>query len=124
MLMRPPNGDHAARPVSSYSTNRMWGEPCGAFVGTIGCQCATESRPSSLMTPLNFLSLIVDSPLIASGGLPGESTRLHVPGTRHRRLYGPARRELRGWRRLRARELLLPVDAHSRLASRRRSMTS
>ena len=53
MLMRPPIGDHAARPVSSYSTIRMFGAPSGAFWASYGVQSGLESRTSSLMTPLN-----------------------------------------------------------------------
>ena len=52
MLMPPPKGDHAARPVSSYSTNRMFGAPAGAFAGRKGSQSGVESRTSSLMVPL------------------------------------------------------------------------
>src|SRR5262245_30987054 len=53
MLMPPPIGDHAARPVSSYSTIRTLGDPAGAGVSMNGPQSGLESRMSSLMTPLN-----------------------------------------------------------------------
>src|SRR5215470_17054461 len=52
MLMRPPNGDHAARPVSSYSTTRTFGAPFGVVGSVYGVQSGLESRTSSLMTPL------------------------------------------------------------------------
>ena len=52
MLMRPPYGDHAARPVSSYRTIRMFGAPSGACLRVYGVQSGVESRTSSLMTPL------------------------------------------------------------------------
>ena len=55
MLMRPPYGDHAARPVSSYRMNRTFGAPVGAFFGVKGPQSATESRTSSLIVPLKSL---------------------------------------------------------------------
>ena len=42
MLIRPPNGDQAARPVSSYRTNRMFGAPSGALSG-----CTAPSRDSN-----------------------------------------------------------------------------
>src|SRR5262245_16973467 len=38
----------------------MLGDPLGAFFGRYGSQSATESRTSSVIVPLNFLSLIVD----------------------------------------------------------------
>src|SRR5499427_11104445 len=60
MLMRPPNGDHAARPVSSYNTIRIFGDPAGACASENGPQSGLESRTSSLMTPLNgFLGIPV-----------------------------------------------------------------
>src|SRR5262245_32505557 len=52
MSMRPPYGDHAARPVSSYRMNRKLGAPSGAFLGANGVQSGFESRTSSFMTPL------------------------------------------------------------------------
>ena len=58
MLMRPPNGDQAAWPVSSYRTNRTLGAPSGALMGVYGVQSGTESRTSSLMVPLNGLVAI------------------------------------------------------------------
>ena len=54
--MRPPNGDHAASPVSSYSTKSTLGYLAGAFFGVDGSQSGTESQTSSLIMPLNFLS--------------------------------------------------------------------
>jgi hypothetical protein len=54
MFILPPNGDHAASPVSSYKTNKTFGEPAGAFSGVNGFQSGTESRTSNLITPLNF----------------------------------------------------------------------
>src|SRR5689334_10613439 len=59
MLIRPPKGDHAARPVSSYSTHSTLGAPPGALVGVYGSQSGVESRTSSLMTPLNGFFAIV-----------------------------------------------------------------
>src|SRR3569833_3945968 len=53
MLMRPPNGDHAARPVSSKRTMRMFGASFGGVGRVYGAQSGLESRTSSLMTPLN-----------------------------------------------------------------------
>src|SRR5262245_27084598 len=58
MLMPPPNGDHAASPVSSYRTIRMLGAPSGAFASVYGAQSGLESRTSSLITPLNLLFAI------------------------------------------------------------------
>src|SRR5262245_43086927 len=58
MLMPPPNGDHAASPVSSYRMIRMFGAPFGACANENGSQSGLESRISSLMTPLNrFLAM-------------------------------------------------------------------
>src|SRR5262245_51748286 len=57
MLIPPPKGDHAARPVSSYRTIRTFGAPSGALVSVNGPQSGFESRTSSLMTPLNFLAM-------------------------------------------------------------------
>src|SRR5262249_13966055 len=53
MLMAPPKGDHAARPVSSYRTIRALGDPWGALASVKGPQSGLESRTSSLTTPLN-----------------------------------------------------------------------
>src|SRR5262245_37064085 len=53
MLMAPPNGDQADRPVSSYSTIRTLGAPSGALRSVNGSQSGFESRTSSLITPLN-----------------------------------------------------------------------
>src|SRR5262245_36503153 len=53
MLILPPNGDHAANPVSSYSTIKTFGAPCGARFSSYGVQSDFDSRTSSLMTPLN-----------------------------------------------------------------------
>src|SRR5262245_37097992 len=53
MLIFPPNGDHAAIPVSSYKTMRIFGAPCGALASSYGPQSDFESRTSSLITPLN-----------------------------------------------------------------------
>src|SRR5262245_50942214 len=53
MLMPPPNGDHAARPVSSYSTIKILGAPSRAVRNVNGSQSGFESRISSLMTPRN-----------------------------------------------------------------------
>src|SRR5215470_2245958 len=52
ILMRPPIGDQAASPVSSYRMIRMFGDPSGARAGVKGAQSGVESRASSLMTPL------------------------------------------------------------------------
>src|SRR5215472_15392086 len=58
MLIPPPIGDHAASPVSSYSTIKMLGDPSGARASMNGSQSGLESRMSSLMTPLNaFLAI-------------------------------------------------------------------
>src|SRR6478752_4857129 len=57
MLMRPPYGDHAASPVSSYSTTSTLGAPSGAGGSRNGVQSATESRTSRLTTPLNFFAI-------------------------------------------------------------------
>src|SRR5271165_6905279 len=65
ILILPPNGDQAARPVSSKSTNRMFGAPSGALGGRYGSQSGVESRTSNLMTPLN--SLLIFSLLTWSG---------------------------------------------------------
>src|SRR5262245_48831330 len=54
MLMPPPNGDHAASPVSSYRTIRILGAPSGALASVYGPQSGLESRTSSLITPLNL----------------------------------------------------------------------
>src|SRR4051795_6322937 len=56
MLIRPPHGDHAARPVSSYSTNSTLGAPSGAGGSRNGVQSGTESRTSRLITPVNFFA--------------------------------------------------------------------
>src|SRR5262245_897785 len=53
MSIRPPYGDQAASPVSSYRMNRKLGAPSGAFFGVNGVQSGFESRTSSFMTPLN-----------------------------------------------------------------------
>src|SRR5262245_47459530 len=58
MLIAPPIGDQAARPVSSYRTIRTFGDPSGALVSVYGPQSGLESRTSSLMTPLNLLFAI------------------------------------------------------------------
>src|SRR5208337_676708 len=55
ILILPPKGSQAARPVSSKSTNRMFGAPSGALGGRYGSQSGVESRTSSLMIPLNLL---------------------------------------------------------------------
>src|SRR5262245_46232514 len=55
MLIFPPNGDHAACPVSSYKTMRTFGAPAGAVGSSYGLQSCFESRTSSLITPLNSL---------------------------------------------------------------------
>ena len=57
MLMRPPYGDQAARPVSSYSTTSTLGAPSGAGDSRNGVQSGTESRTSMLTTPLNFFAI-------------------------------------------------------------------
>ena len=57
MLIRPPYGDQAASPVSSYSTSSTLGAPSGAGGSRNGVQSATESRTSRLTTPLNFLAI-------------------------------------------------------------------
>src|SRR6476659_6049625 len=57
MLIRPPYGDHAARPVSSYSTSSTLGAPSGAGGSRKGVQSGVESRTSRLTTPLNFLAI-------------------------------------------------------------------
>src|SRR5262245_7630431 len=53
MLILPPNGDHAANPVSSYKTISTFGAACGALASSYGVQSDLESRTSSLITPLN-----------------------------------------------------------------------
>src|SRR5262245_33945096 len=53
MLIRPPKGDQAARPVSSYRMIRKFGAPSGAFLGVYGVQSCLESRTSSFIVPLN-----------------------------------------------------------------------
>src|SRR5262249_11741994 len=52
ILILPPNGDQAAKPVSSYRMIRMFGAPLGACGKVNGPQSGLESRTSSLMTPL------------------------------------------------------------------------
>src|SRR5215471_9234882 len=54
----------------------MLGEPGGALAGTNGSQSATESRTSSLMTPLNFLPLMDRPPPRRTlwGSIPGRSS--------------------------------------------------
>src|SRR5215831_11401161 len=52
MLMRPPYGDHAARPVSSYSTSSTFGEPSGGCFGMKGPQSEVDCRLSSVILPL------------------------------------------------------------------------
>src|SRR5262245_6361574 len=59
MLMRPPYGDHAASPVSSYNTIRTFGAPTGALGSSYGVRSGLEWRTSSLMTPLNSLLMRV-----------------------------------------------------------------
>src|SRR5262245_42903171 len=51
MLIRPPYGDHAACPVSSYSTTSTFGAPSGALFERNAGQSAVESRTSSLISP-------------------------------------------------------------------------
>src|SRR5262245_47022376 len=63
MLIAPPIGDQAARPVSSYRTIRMLGDPSGALASVNGPQSGLESRTSSLMTPLNGFFAITCSSL-------------------------------------------------------------
>src|SRR6516225_4358982 len=53
ILMRPPNGDQAARPVSSESTSSTWGEPAGGVFGMYGPQSDVDWRASSAIAPLN-----------------------------------------------------------------------
>src|SRR6476661_8107579 len=53
MLIRPPYGDHAAWPVSSYNTTSTFGAPCGALFDRNAGQSAVESRTSSLISPWN-----------------------------------------------------------------------
>src|SRR5215510_5529956 len=70
MLIPPPNGDHADRPVSSYRTIRTFGAPSGALASVYGVQSGLESRTSSLMTPLKGFVGMAWSPVIAlRGGL-------------------------------------------------------
>jgi hypothetical protein len=57
MLIRPPNGDQAASPVSSYNTIRTFGAPLGASFNVYGVQSGFESRTSSLIVPLNFFAM-------------------------------------------------------------------
>src|SRR5215472_6332854 len=52
ILMRPPYGDQAAKPVSSKRTIRIFGAPSGAFFRVNGPQSALESRMSSFIVPL------------------------------------------------------------------------
>src|SRR5215471_5873152 len=52
ILMRPPYGDHAAKPVSSKRIIRIFGAPSGAFFRVNGPQSALESRISSFIVPL------------------------------------------------------------------------
>ena len=72
ILMRPPNGDHAASPVSSYNTMRMFGAPAGAVGSVYGVQSGLESRTSSLIVPLN--ALVMAGPVESCG--PGSSRTL------------------------------------------------
>src|SRR3954451_7716305 len=65
MRMRPPNGSHAAMPVSSKRTMRTLGEPSGARGGMYGSQSGTESRTSTLIFPLNGSGIV--SPRMARG---------------------------------------------------------
>src|SRR5215831_12097184 len=52
MLMRPPYGDQAARPVSSYSTSSTFGEPSGGCFGMKGPQSEVDCRLSRVILPL------------------------------------------------------------------------
>jgi hypothetical protein len=61
MLMRPPYGDQAASPVSSYKMIKTLGAFSGADCSRKGVQSGTESRTSRLTTPLNLLGMIDSS---------------------------------------------------------------
>src|SRR5262245_23117222 len=96
MLMPPPNGDHAARPVSSYRTIRMFGAPSCALASVYGPQSGLESRTSSLMTPLKgFFDMTwppvsaLLSPLRAHGPEPPRQRTLDCPAGR--RFWRPDR---------------------------------
>src|SRR5271156_6713895 len=58
ILIRPPKGDHAARPVSSYSMTRTLGAFFGALSARNADQSGLESRTSRLMVPLNGLAIL------------------------------------------------------------------
>ena len=45
MLMRPPNGDHAASPVSSYRTIKTFGAPFGAVGSAYGMLALSRIDP-------------------------------------------------------------------------------
>ena len=55
--MRPPYGDQAAQPVSSYSTTSTFGEPWGARSGRNADQSGVESRTSRSMWPLSCFGM-------------------------------------------------------------------
>jgi hypothetical protein len=67
MLIRPPYGDQAAMPVSSYRTSSTFGAPSGAGDSRNGVQSATESRTSRLTTPLNFR--VMDPTFVSGDGV-------------------------------------------------------
>src|SRR5678810_723092 len=76
MLIPPPNGDQAARPVSSYRTIRTLGAPSGALASVNGSQSGFESRTSSLMTPLKgFLGMSGLPPDVSEKVAVSERTR-------------------------------------------------
>ena len=62
MLIRPPYGDHAAHPVSSYSTTNTLGAPSGARSARKAGQSGVESRMSSLISPLNGFGMTTTFP--------------------------------------------------------------
>src|SRR5262245_40922177 len=59
MLMRPPYGDHAAWPVSSYRTTSTLGAPSGARSARNAGQSPFDSRTSSLISPLNGFAILI-----------------------------------------------------------------
>ena len=65
MLIRPPYGDHAACPVSSYSTTSTFGAPSGARSARNAGQSAVESRTSSSIFPWNGRGI---GDLLTAGG--------------------------------------------------------
>src|SRR6185436_15264703 len=84
MLMRPPNGDHAASPVSSYRTIKTFGAPFGAVGSAYGVQSGFESRTSSLMTPLKGLAM---TQILAEKAKRRDRAHVDAPWSRQRKSW-------------------------------------